>query len=81
MGFQRRLESSESCRVAKRDRELIPDYRGLMGEGALTIGFSAIGWYTEGTSISRGTKLTGGGVQMEEVRDVRGCKTVGRLKT
>ena len=81
MGFQRGLERSESCRVANRDRELIPDYRGLIGKGALTIGFSATGWYAEGTSISRGTKLTRGGVQMKEVRDVRGCKTVERLKT
>ena len=57
-------------------REFIPDRWGLVGKGALAIGFGAYGWDFKKTGISRRSKRAIGGIGFEKVGEIAGRSQV-----
>jgi len=51
-------------------RELVPGGWGLVGEGALAVGFGACHRNYKETGISRGPKRARGGVDMKKIREI-----------
>lgn len=62
-------------------REIIPDGWGLVGKGALAIGFGACGWDFKKTGICRRSKRAIGGIGFEKVREIAGRSSVEISKT
>ena len=57
-------------------REIIADGWGLVGKGALAIGFGACGWDFKKTGIGERSKRVIGGIGFENVREIAGRSEV-----